>query len=130
MKGYMGFAAFYNGYDEQMFLPKDVQNQHFQITYLGKLYSTSLRDPRLLFAAIYELLTEGLIAQDDLRLLFHVDKAAKDQLHALAQEYHISHVVDVQGYIPRTQIVEVMHLSSILLGYLCLCLPPLALQRV
>ena len=105
----------YNGYDERMFLPKDVQNQHFQITYLGKLYSTSLRDPRLLFAAIYELLTEGLIAQDDLRLLFHVDKAAKDQLHALAQEYHISHVVDVQGYIPRTQIVEVMHLSSILL---------------
>ena len=105
----------YNGYDEQVFVPKDVQTQQFQIAYLGKLYSTSLRDPRLLFAALHELLTEGLIAQQDLRVLFHVDEAAKDQLHALAQEYHISHVVDIQGYIPRTQILEVMHLSSILL---------------
>ncbi len=106
----------YNGYDEQVFVPKDVKTQQFQIAYLGKLYSTSLRDPRLLFAALYELLVEGQIAQEDLRVLFHVDEAAKDQLHALAQEYHISHVVDIQGYIPRTQIVEVMHQSSILLA--------------
>ena len=105
----------YNGYDEQVFVPRDVKAQQFQIAYLGKLYSTSLRDPRLLFAALHELLTEGLITQQDLRVLFHVDEAAKDQLHALAQEYHISHVVDIQGYIPRTQILEVMHLSSILL---------------
>ena len=106
----------YNGYDEQVFVPKDVKTQQFQIAYLGKLYSTSLRDPRLLFAALHELLVEGQIAQEDLRVLFHVDEAAKDQLHALAQEYHISHVVDIQGYIPRTQIVEVMHQSSILLA--------------
>ena len=105
----------YNGYDEQVFVPRDVKAQQFQIAYLGKLYSTSLRDPRLLFAALHELLTEGQIAQQDLRVLFHVDEAAKDQLHALAQEYHISHVVDIQGYIPRAQIVEVMHQSSILL---------------
>jgi glycosyltransferase involved in cell wall biosynthesis len=105
----------YNGYDEQVFVPRDVKTQQFQIAYLGKLYSTSLRDPRLLFAALHELLTEGQIAQQDLRVLFHVDEAAKDQLHALAQEYHISHVVDIQGYIPRTQILEVMHQSSILL---------------
>ena len=105
----------YNGYDEQVFVPRDVKAQQFQIAYLGKLYSTSLRDPRLLFAALHELLVEGQIAQEDLRVLFHVDEAAKDQLHALAQEYHISHVVDIQGYIPRTQILDVMHLSSILL---------------
>jgi hypothetical protein len=105
----------YNGYDEQVFVPKDVKTEQFQIAYLGKLYSISLRDPRLLFAALHELLIEGHIAQDDLRVLFHVDEAAKDQLYALTQEYQISHVVDIQGYIPRAQIVEVMHQSSILL---------------
>jgi hypothetical protein len=105
----------YNGYDEQLFVPKDVKNEVFQISYLGKLYSTKLRDPRLLFAALKELLAEGKIAQKDLRVLFHVDEAGKEQLLELVQAYEINAVVDVQGYIPRAQIVDVMHQSSILL---------------
>jgi hypothetical protein len=36
-------------------------------------------------------------------------------LRELVQAYAISEVVDVQGYIPRAQIVDVMHASSILL---------------
>jgi hypothetical protein len=39
----------------------------------------------------------------------------KEQLRELVQAYAISEVVDVQGYIPRAQIVDVMHASSILL---------------
>ena len=105
----------YNGYDEQLFVAKDVKSEVFQITYMGKLYSTKLRDPRLLFAALRELLFEGQIDQEDLRVLFHVDEAGKGQLQELAQEYEINSVVDIQGYIPRTQILDVMHLSSILL---------------
>ena len=105
----------YNGYDEQLFVAKDVKSEVFQITYMGKLYSTKLRDPRLLFAALRELLSEGQIDQEDLRVLFHVDEAGKGQLQELAQEYEINSVVDIQGYIPRAQILDVMHLSSILL---------------
>jgi glycosyltransferase involved in cell wall biosynthesis len=105
----------YNGYDEQLFVTKDVKNEVFQISYLGKLYSTKLRDPSLLFAALKELLAEGKIAQKDLRVLFHVDEAGKEQLTELIQAYEINAVVDVQGYIPRAQIVDVMHASSILL---------------
>lgn len=105
----------FNGYDEQLFVPKDVKSEVFQIAYLGKLYSTKLRDPRLLFAALQELLAEGKIAAKELRVLFHVDEKGKEQLLELAEEYQISPVVDIQGYIPRTEIVEVMHQSSILL---------------
>lgn len=105
----------FNGYDEQLFVPKDVKSEVFQIAYLGKLYSTKLRDPRLLFAALQELLAEGKIAAKELRVLFHVDEKGKEQLSELAEEYQISPVVDIQGYIPRTEIVEVMHQSSILL---------------
>ena len=105
----------FNGYDEQLFVPKDVKSEVFQIAYLGKLYSTKLRDPRLLFAALQELLAEGKIAAKDLRVLFHVDEKGKEQLSELAKEYQISPVVDIHGYIPRTEIVEVMHQSSILL---------------
>lgn len=105
----------YNGYDEQMFVAKDVKSEVFQISYLGKLYSTKLRDPRLLFAALKELLAEGQIAEKELRVLFHVDETGKEQLKELAKAYQISSVVDIQGYIPRTEIVDVMHASSILL---------------
>ena len=105
----------FNGYDEQLFVPKDVKSEVFQIAYLGKLYSTKLRDPRLLFAALQELLAEGKIAAKELRVLFHVDEKGKEQLSELAEEYQISPVVDIHEYIPRTEIVEVMHQSSILL---------------
>ena len=105
----------YNGYDEQLFVAKDVKSKIFQIAYLGKLYSTKLRDPRLLFAALRELLSEGLIAPSEVRVLFHVDETGKGQLRELVNEYEISQVVDIQGYIPRAQIVDVMHESSILL---------------
>jgi glycosyltransferase involved in cell wall biosynthesis len=105
----------FNGYDEQMFVAKDVKSEVFQISYLGKLYSTKLRDPRLLFAALKELLAEGQIAKEELRVLFHVDEVGKEQLRELVQAYAISEVMDVQGYIPRAQIVDVMHASSILL---------------
>jgi glycosyltransferase involved in cell wall biosynthesis len=105
----------FNGYDEQLFVPKDVKSEVFQIAYLGKLYSTKLRDPRLLFAALQELLAEGKIAAKELRVLFHVDEKGKEQLSELAKAYQISPVVDIHGYIPRTEIVEVMHQSSILL---------------
>jgi glycosyltransferase involved in cell wall biosynthesis len=105
----------FNGYDEHVFVPKDVKSEVFQITYLGKLYSTKLRDPRLLFTALQELLAEGQIAEKELRVLFHVDGKGKEQLNELVKEYQISSVVDIQGYIPRTEIVNVMHQSSILL---------------
>ena len=105
----------YNGYDEQLFVEKNVKSEVFQIAYLGKLYSTKLRDPRLLFAALKELLAEGQIAEKELRVLFHVDETGKEQLKELAKAYQISSVVDIQGYIPRTEIVHVMHQSSILL---------------
>lgn len=105
----------YNGYDEQMFVAKDVKSEVFQISYLGKFYSSKLRDPRLLFEALRQLLQEGQIPAQDVRVLFHTDKHGIAELQALVQEYQIAQITDIQGYIPRQEIVEVMHQSSILL---------------
>lgn len=105
----------YNGYDEQHFVAKDVKTPFFQIAYLGKLYSTSLRDPRLLFAALQSLLAQGLIDPQLLRVRFHIDPDGQAQLHQLLQSYNLNQVIDIQGYIPRSEILDVMHQSSILL---------------
>lgn len=105
----------YNGYDEQHFVAKDVKTPFFQIAYLGKLYSTSLRDPRLLFAALQSLLAQGLIDPQLLHVRFHIDPDGQAQLHQLLQSYNLNQVIDIQGYIPRSEILDVMHQSSVLL---------------
>lgn len=105
----------YNGYDEDTFVPKNVVNEVFQISYLGKLYSTKLRDPRLLFEALRQLIEEKKIEAKTVQVLFHTDPAAIHELQELAETYGIREVVNIQGYVPRSQILDIMHESSILL---------------
>ena len=105
----------YNGYDANVFVPQDVKSKYFNITYLGKLYSTKLRDPRLLFEALKELFSEKKIAQEDVRVLFHTDAKGCNEIKKLGYEYEITDLLEVNGYIPRQEILPVMHESSILL---------------
>lgn len=105
----------YNGYDADTFVPQDVRSDEFLITYLGKLYSTTLRDPRLLFGALQQLLATGSISPQHVRVLFHTEEHAILELQALGREYGLSDILDIQGYIPRTDILPVMHRSSVLL---------------
>lgn len=105
----------YNGYDADEFVPNCMPADDFLITYLGKLYSTTLRDPRLLFEALQQLSDEGLITTDKVRVVFHTAPQAICELKDLGEKYGISDMLDIQGYIPRTDILPIMHLSSILL---------------
>jgi glycosyltransferase involved in cell wall biosynthesis len=113
----------YNGYDANMFVPKDVESEYFYITYLGKLYSTQLRDPRLLFEALKQLIKDNEIDAEKVRVLFHTDPKGMQEINELGQQYEISHILDINGYIPRQQITSVMHSSSILLVLTTLSTP-------
>jgi glycosyltransferase involved in cell wall biosynthesis len=113
----------YNGYDANMFVPKDVESEYFYITYLGKLYSTQLRDPRLLFEALKQLMKNNEIDAEKVRVLFHTDPKGMQEINELGQQYEISHILDINGYIPRQQITSVMHSSSILLVLTTLSTP-------
>lgn len=113
----------YNGYDEKVFIPKNIPSDIFCITYLGKLYSTKLRDPKLLFQAIALLIEQKEIDSTHLKILFHTDPKAIQELQALGKQYHISEILDIQGYIPRQEILPVMHKSSIMLVLTTLSTP-------
>ena len=113
----------YNGYDEKVFIPKNIPSDIFCITYLGKLYSTKLRDPKLLFQAIALLIEQKEIDSTHLKILFHTDPKAIQELQALGKQYHISEILDIQGYIPRQDILPVMYSSSILLVLTTLSTP-------
>lgn len=113
----------YNGYDADAFVPKDIACDKFYITYLGKLYSTQLRDPRLLFEALRQLVEEQAINADLVRVLFHTDPRGMQEIQDLGNDYQITQLLDINGYIPREEILPVMHKSSILLVLTCQSTP-------
>ncbi len=95
----------YNGYDAQVFQPKDVVSKQFTIAYTGKLYDFQLSGLKLFAEAL-----TGLPLMD-LRLLFHIG----EEWHDVVREYFAGLPVDIQGYVPREEVLDVLHEASILL---------------
>jgi glycosyltransferase involved in cell wall biosynthesis len=113
----------YNGYDAKVFVPKDIACDCFYITYLGKLYSTQLRDPRLLFEALRQLIQAKQIDAQAVCVRFHTDPKGIQEIHKVGEQYQITDILDINGYIPRQDILPVMHSSSILLVLTTLSTP-------
>ena len=105
----------YNGYDADIFVPQNTISKNFYITYLGKLYSTQLRDPRLLFEALKQLIAAHQIDASVIRVLFHTDSKGIKEIQELGEQYKLTELLDINGYIPRQEILPIMHKSSILL---------------
>lgn len=105
----------YNGFDAQMFYPKNEPSNTFDITFIGKYYTHYAQCPALLFAALQQLIAQGEIDRKSVRVLFHTNEAGQQTFTALATQYTLEQVVTTMGYIPRNEIVEKMHQSSILM---------------
>lgn len=113
----------YNGFDEQEFYPQNVKTDSFIISYAGKIYNLLFRDPRLLFEALQQLLGEQPAIQQELRLIFHVDKASIEPLRNLADQYGLTDYCQISGYIPKSELLPLLHRSSILLVLTCQSTP-------
>jgi len=113
----------YNGFDEQEFYPQDVPADKFTISYAGKIYDLHFRDPRLLFAALQQLIEKRQISPKDVEVVFHIDKGSISDLEALVKEYGLEAICHISGYIPKTELLPLMHRSSILLVLTCKSTP-------
>ena len=58
----------FNGFDENVFKPQTIKTEKFTITYTGRIYNLSIRNPLLFFEGIQELLTENPDLQKDLQI--------------------------------------------------------------
>ena len=105
----------YNGYDAQMFYPQDEFSSTFDITFIGKYYAHYAECPSLLFAALQQLIAQGAVDSQSVRVLFHTNEKGQEAFASLAKQYDLEQVVKTQGYIPRSEIVGGMHQSSILM---------------
>lgn len=113
----------YNGFDTADFYPKDIPSDKFIISYTGKIYNLDFRDPRLLFEAMQKLLTAKQIAQEDVVLNFFIDKTSIEALQQMVDRYGLTQLCHIRGYIPKAELLPLMHQSSILLVLTCLSTP-------
>ena len=67
-------SLIFNGFDENVFKPQTIKTEKFTITYTGRIYNLSIRNPLLFFEGIQELLTENLDLQKDLQKCSEVIK--------------------------------------------------------
>lgn len=113
----------YNGFDEQDFIPEDIVTPVFRIGYTGKIYNTEFRDPRLMLQAVGELLREGFIDPNCIEITFHIDPPSIPSVQQLAEQYRVSHVCHIEGYIPKSELADFLHRSSVLMVLTCLSTP-------
>ena len=106
----------YNGYDPEIFYPDNIKTDKFFITYTGRLLSTAMRNPDLLFLAVKRLAEEGVISTDTFQIRWFVDSVSEKNIKDATGKYiGIDEYMKYFGYVPASEIPKVLNESSILL---------------
>lgn len=105
----------YNGYDPELFYPVQQTTQQFTITYTGRLLSTAMRDPSLLFKALARLWETDTLTPEVCRVQWYVDPASRQVIEQEAQTYGVSSFMDFKDYVPASEIPAILNGSSLLL---------------
>lgn len=105
----------YNGFDPDLFYPRHTPTDRFIITYTGRLLSTAMRDPHLLLEALRRLQAEGLFTPEQCRVYWYVDPASRQTIEKEAVKADVLPFMEFKGYVPASEIPDVLNRSSILL---------------
>lgn len=108
-------ALIYNGFDPELFFPESLPTEQFTITYTGRLLSTMMRDPGLLFEALAQLKARKVLAKTDCRVDWYVDEASWSIIQTEAEKAGVSEFMAYKGYVPAEEIPRVLNASSVLL---------------
>jgi glycosyltransferase involved in cell wall biosynthesis len=102
-----------NGFDPDEFRPRPpALTQKFTITHAGLLYE-GRRDPTMLFEVLQELSQQRIICSDDVRVRFY--GPMEPWLFSLVRRYGLEQVVELNGVIPRKQVIPCEMESQLLL---------------
>ena len=106
----------YNGYDPELFYPNPKTTDTFYITYTGRLLSTAMRNPDLLFQALERLAREAIITPALFRVRWFVDARSRQIIERETEKYPgIAVFMDYLDYIPASEIPNILNESEILL---------------
>lgn len=103
----------YNGYDNNIFTPQQINADTFDITYTGRIIDLQFRNPNLLLEAIHQLDIEKKISPDKVKLKWYIGNTQKNELHTLIQQYNIQPYNHFFEFIPNNEIPTLLNKSSI-----------------
>lgn len=115
--GRVPIALFYNGFEEELFVPKHLKTDRFRIIFAGRLLSAEQGDPSLLFDALSSEVLHPLITSGLLEVVWHVD----DRSHALLAHLlapfseEVKSVQHLLPMIPFAQIPSLLANASLVL---------------
>jgi glycosyltransferase involved in cell wall biosynthesis len=102
-----------NGFDADDFRPRvEALTPTFTISYTGRLYEGK-RDPTPLFEAIQELIQEGKLSRETVRVRFY--GSIEPWLPALVNTFGLEDVVEVAGTVSREEALRRQRESQVLL---------------
>ncbi len=105
----------YNGFDPELFHPEEIRTDKFVITYTGRLISTAMRNPELLFKALRRLADKGIISDTVCRVHWYVDAESQELIASEAKKMGVLSFMDFKGYVEASRIPSVLNHSSVLL---------------
>ncbi len=101
-----------NGFDPENVNPGIPLTEKFSITYAGGLWNGK-RDPGILFDAIKQLDLENKINMADFEINFFGPDG--DLLRETVEKYDVAEIVNINGLIPRDEVIEMEWRSQMLL---------------
>ena len=107
----------YNGYDNDFFKPEEIQTDTFNITYTGRLYNESIRDPKMFFCAIENVLKTKPEIKEHLRIKWYIDDASKESVVNATKKHNLEEHTEINGFVKLTEVPRILNESSIALVF-------------
>jgi len=112
------FNLIRNGFDTDDYMGiKKGKHEKFLITYTGKLSEKLCYSPETFIAALGELIEEEKVNQDDINVLFvgSISDNYKNRFYNLIEQYNLSTIIRMTGYVNHKKCVEYQVNSDLLL---------------
>lgn len=110
-------SLIYNGFDPNLFIPKNIKTDKFIITYTGRFASTAENSLPILFLAIMQLIDNKLIDTNSLQLQFFLTEKDKTYLNNFVKNSEIQSLTKIFDIVTNFQIPDILNNSSILLVF-------------
>lgn len=105
----------YNGFAPELFYPEHIPTSRFTIIYTGRLISTAIGNPELLFQALKRLLDEKIFSPTDCSVKWYVDDNSENTIRQEVAKYAIDDLMEYHPFVPANQIPQILNQASILL---------------
>ena len=111
----------FNGFDNRLFsFPQPVETDKFTITDTGSIRQAGAKgqqtqSPEMLFKVVDELLEEGTLNQNSLKIRFFCDTPTQNYVKQLAEKHNLSFVVQCNGWCAADEIPQILAESNVLL---------------